>query len=245
MDFDITKLFDSFDNPDSIAILFFLIVAFLLGLFVGYLLRSGKVIKLKRELRDKKKELEELQLEYQRVGQELSQKEADLKRVDFAMEELQKKTTRLEEEKTNLYNEVYASNAEVEKLQANVKSYALTIEELNQQMAELQEQNTALSSQNTELVNEVENGEDGLNDLAQIQSIYNATRTRLEAVEQRLEHLDSENQSLRESLNEIKGSPAVSSRSVSPRTVERDCGRRYSACKRGRRRRTCSTNNNR
>lgn len=55
MELDMTNYFDGFNTTDSYIILLILFVAFLFGLLVGYLLRSRKVVLLKREIKDFKK----------------------------------------------------------------------------------------------------------------------------------------------------------------------------------------------
>lgn len=200
---DYNGILDQFNTSESYAILFFILIAFLFGFIVAYLLRTRRVLQLKRELRDKKKELETLQIEVIGIREQLSLKDADLQKASLAQAELEGKLQRLEQEKANLYSEVYNINAELEQAQASSKTYISTIEDLNNQIV-------GLKTQNAQLSEEIESEDDAVNDVAQMQSVYNATRNRLEALEAKLNKVENDNHSLRIEVNTLKatGIPA-------------------------------------
>jgi len=52
---DFSNLFRQFTAEDSVFLLIVMLVAFLLGILLGYVLRSRRVIQLNRELKEKKK----------------------------------------------------------------------------------------------------------------------------------------------------------------------------------------------
>ncbi|MBK7871065.1 MAG: DUF1049 domain-containing protein [Saprospiraceae bacterium] len=235
---DFSKFFSNFDSPDSIAILFFLIIAFLFGLLVGFLLRGGAVRRLKRELEQKQKELAAAQAEIPRLQEELNLREADLRKVQFETEENKTKVARLADEKTKLYNEVYALNTELENLKklggGEVVDNSQEITELNVTIDRLNAQITSLKSRNQQLENELKEKElrsiipdekdEALDYLAQFQSTQNAMRSRLEALEEKLNKVEVENANLKGTLQDIKttsGSAPVSfERSAPLNTVE-------------------------
>lgn len=210
---DFSNFFSNFDTIDSYAILFMLLIAFLFGLLVGYLLRGGAVRRLKRELEESKKQIAEAQAEVAHLKEELNLRDADLRKAQFEVEENKTKVTRLADEKTKLYNEVYALNTELENLKKSGGADTTEVLELNQTIERLNAQITASQSRNKQLENELnelknaplEERETAVDYLAEFQSTQNAMRGRLEALEQKLGKVESENSMLKNELQELKG----------------------------------------
>ena len=196
---DLSKLFSQFNTQDSYAILFIMLIAFLFGLFLGYILRSRRVMQLRRELKEKNKELADIQARADALEEQLGLKEADLKKAGFAIQEAEARAERIEEEKGALHKEIFNLNRQLDELQSADKSYEATIEELNATIIGLQSKNQQLSET-------LETEEEGAEGLAQMQSIYNATRQRLEAVEEKLDKLAGENERLHYEVEELKSS---------------------------------------
>lgn len=210
---DFSKFFSNFESQESIAILFFLIVAFLLGFIAGYLARSGTVRRLKRELEETQQALAKTQAEIPHLQEQLSLKEADLRKAQFEVEENKAKVTRLAEEKAQLYNEIYSINADIEKLQTSNKAYIATIEDLNNQILGLkakQNQLAATPEKNQEQLPD----ESAADYIAQFQSTQNAMRNRLEALEEKLGNLESENKALKTEVAQLKSTVPPPSSSV-------------------------------
>lgn len=210
---DFSNFFSNFNTIDSYAILFMLLIAFLFGLLVGYLLRGGAVRRLKRELEENKKQIAEAQTEVAHLKEELNLRDADLRKAQFEVEENKTKVTRLADEKTKLYNEVYALNTELENLKkSGGGADPSEVLELNQTIERLNAQITALQSRNKQLENELnelksaplEERETVIDYLAEFQSTQNAMRGRLEALEQKLGKVESENSMLKNELQELK-----------------------------------------
>lgn len=197
MDFELTNLFDGFNTQDSYAILFITLIGFLFGLLLGYLLRTRRVIALKRELKAEKKKLEQATAEIAILKEQIDLKDTDLKKASFDREELEAKVLRLEGEKHKLYNQVLNLSSDLERIQSSSKTYTDTIEDLQNQLV-------GLKAQNVQLNQEVKAEEETVNDLAQIQSIYNATRNRLEAMEVKVNRIETENQDLKQELSSLR-----------------------------------------
>lgn len=195
MNFD--QFFTQFQSQESIAILFFLIIAFLLGLLTGRLSRRGRIRRLERELEARKKENADLNTELAGLREQLDLKDADLRKADFDLQERDDKISGLEAERARFDRQLADLQAELDKVRATNKTYTSTIEDLNDQII-------GLKARNKELLSEIENETETTSDLAEIQSIYNATRNRLEALESKFSHLAGENQNLRSELNELK-----------------------------------------
>jgi predicted flap endonuclease-1-like 5' DNA nuclease/uncharacterized protein (UPF0335 family) len=215
---DATNLFDQFNTQDSYAILFIMLIAFLFGLLLGYILRSRRVRLLRQEVREREKQLAEIRLELEMLQETLALKEADLKKAGFATQETEARAERLENEKGQLHRDIFQLNRKIEALEAVAAQAPAgdpeTVAELNAliaqrdseieilsaQLLDLQQQLAGLDLQNQELSATLEQEGQSIDSLAQIQSIYNATRQRLEAMEDRLERLAGENIALRQEL---------------------------------------------
>ncbi len=196
---DLSKLFDQFNTQDSYAILFIMLIAFLFGLLLGYILRSRRVVQLNRELREKAKELADARARIEALEEQAGLKEADLKKAGFTLQEAEARAERIEAEKAALHKEIFNLNRQIDELRSTDKSYEATIEELNTTIIGLQARNQQLSET-------LHTEDESVEGLAQMQSVYNATRSRLEAVEERLEKLAVENIYLRQELEGLKSS---------------------------------------
>lgn len=199
---DSSKLFDQFNTQDSYAILFIMLIAFLFGLLLGYILRSRRVVQLNRELKEKIKELAEAEASIEALEEQVGLKEADLKKAGFALQEAEARAERIEAEKGALHKDIFNLNRQIDELRSTDKSYEATIEELNATIIGLEARNQQLSET-------LDTEDESVEGLAQMQSVYNATRSRLEAVEERLEKLAGENIYLRQELDGLKSSGFV------------------------------------
>jgi predicted flap endonuclease-1-like 5' DNA nuclease len=215
---DATNLFDQFNTQDSYAILFIMLIAFLFGLLLGYILRSRRVRLLRQEVREREKQLAEIRVEQETLQETLALKEADLKKAGFATQEAEARAERLEKEKGELHRDIFQLNRKIEALEAaaaqapagdpeiiaelnaQIAQRDSEIEALSAQLLDLQQHLAGLNLQNQELSATLEQEGQSIDNLAQIQSIYNATRQRLEAMEAKLEHLAGENVALRQEL---------------------------------------------
>jgi len=194
---DFSNLFRQFTAEDSVFLLIVMLVAFLLGILLGYVLRSRRVIQLNRELKEKKKELDEARAEVESLQEQLGLKEADLKKLGFSTQEAEARAERLEEEKEQLHKEIFLLNRQLEEGGSSDDSYQTTIEELNAEIEQLR-------TKNQELVAALNAEQQPEDNLAQMQSTFNATRQRLEAVERRLDELAAENAQLHEKWQGVR-----------------------------------------
>lgn len=141
---NLNQLFSDLGTEQSILILSWLIIAFLLGLLAGYFLRNRYVNELNRQLEEKDQLLTARQLELDQVQHELSLKEADLKRAAFEAEEAQLKIRRGAEEVARLNQLVASTQVELDKTKAAEQAAASIINDLNDQILGLKTKNAQL-----------------------------------------------------------------------------------------------------
>lgn len=201
---DLSNLFSQLTARESIFILIVMLVAFLFGLLAGYLLRSRRVRQLRRELKDKKKELADAQAEIEALREQLSLKDADLKKLGFSLQEVEAGLKRIEEEKEQLHKEIFILNRQLEEGGHSGDSYQQTIDDLNEEVA-------ALKSENQALANALEEAgalEEGTDQPAL------SNKHRLDALEHKMAVLSTDNEALRGEIQAMKS--GVASRSISP-----------------------------
>jgi len=196
MDF-FQKLFAAMSSEDSIAFLFFITCAFLLGFLIAALGWGARARRRKKELKQLKRNYEDLQIEHERLQEQIDLKQADLIRAEREAEESTAMARAIEKEKETLNLEIATLTEENSKLTELTQTYSTNIEALNNQIIGLKTRNNQLST-------DVEREGEAMNQLMDMQSDYNATVSRLAALEEKLESFSSENSTLREELNTVK-----------------------------------------
>lgn len=201
---DLNQLFDQFNSKDSYAILFIMLIAFLFGLLLGYLLRNRRVVQMQQELDEKSKQSAKLLAELEGLKEQLSFREADLKKAEFAVQEAEARADRLETDKAKLFKDIYTLNREIEQLQSSNKTHLLAMDELSQQLQ-------GLESKNSQLSEAIQVEDESVDNVAQMQSLYNATRTRLEDLEAKMNQIIAQNELLKDEIRSVKkqSTPAV------------------------------------
>lgn len=218
MNFDFNKFFSQFTSTESVGILFFLLLAFLFGIWFHYLTRMRKMRKLRSEIAALQSSLKTAEAETQGWREQISLKEADLKKANFEVEELDAKIDRIEEEKKKLYNEIYVVNAELDKTRAKEKEASLALAELNQRVVDLQQKNVQLAEANQKLTEQLAaiELEPPMVQATQpaLESNLQATE-RLEALETKLSKLETDNHQLHQEIKRILTTQPVSTTSSS------------------------------
>lgn len=194
---NIGQFFSNFGSAESIMIMIWLIIAFLLGFLVEYFLVQGVQRRLQNELEEAEKEAAHSERELHKAQEELTLQEADLKKAAFELDEARKATGRAEEEKNRWMLQANAVNAEVEKNRADIQTYQATVEDLNNQVLGLKTRNAQLAEQiQSGSVNDtstpIDSASRGLYDSQAID--------RLTSIESKLEKLTQENLALMQEL---------------------------------------------
>lgn len=194
-------LFANFDSQDSYTVLAIMFIALLFGMLIGFLLRSGTVRKLRKELTAEKKRVSELQLENETLLGKQAEYEKQIKLSEYNLKSYTDKIDELEKEKARLLKDVYQLNQQLEEIQNSDRAYSTTIASLKDEIMQLKAKNAALNKA-------VEAEDQQVDNMAQMQSLYNATRQQLATFESRLSHLDEENDLLKAELATLKETQA-------------------------------------
>ncbi|MFK8100923.1 MAG: hypothetical protein AB8G15_00295 [Saprospiraceae bacterium] len=197
----LTQLFTQLNTEDSIKVLAFLFVAFLIGWIFSHWAKAGRIRKLKKALKDKEDELITLGAKHKTLVEEFELKDADLKKAQLAQEEAQSTIERLEREHRQIGQEFNLLRQKNNQFQSEQKEYEAQIESLNTQIIGLRAQhNQSGTSTGT---SSHETGISAAN-LSTLESNYKHHDTRLELLEAKLNNLSQENQALKNSIHQIK-----------------------------------------
>jgi predicted flap endonuclease-1-like 5' DNA nuclease len=183
-----TDLFTAMNTEDSIAVLVFLGVSFLLGLLFGAWSRAGKIRRLKRELEQKETDLKSLRTQYDLLVEQFEKKEDDLKVSEARANEMSEDITRLTKERTHYQTELRSAREQLERLQEENLNYA-------NQLAGIGEGGVIMDPNTVVGIDDNGNGLDG--STAMIDELQN---DRLSLIEEKLEKLVLENANLKEEM---------------------------------------------
>lgn len=193
------------DSREGLFLWMCMLVAFLLGFIIAYLLRSGKVRRLKKELSEARQQLETNQTLLTSAQDQLKQRNAELQEESREKVDLMERLRGIEQNKDQQLHEVVALNQRLEEVQATNRTYSHTIEDLNKQIAALKAQHEQLSQSPQNFVDTAA----GSTNPAPSKEVAEL-RERLNAFETSLSRLSGENQALRSDLAALKSQPNVS-----------------------------------
>ena len=106
-DFDFNAFFESLTSEDSIAIMALMLLAFLFGIIIAYLLRSIKVRKLRKELKNRKLELDAAHASIEQINEKLKIKESDIQRLKYDIQEANTRADKIDRDRTKFYNDAF------------------------------------------------------------------------------------------------------------------------------------------
>lgn len=184
------NLFASFSHPDSVAFLLSVLISFLIGFITAWILWGSRASRYKKEAAKWKKSYDELTLEHNSLKEQFDLKEADLVKAQREAEETQERYHLLLTDKAKWQSDLDAAMEETVRLHASIHSYQATIEDLNSQIL-------GLKARNAHLTEETRQESLALDQVAQMQSSYNATLARLGSLEEKINKLAEENAALR------------------------------------------------
>ncbi len=213
---EIIEFFQGLDTEASNFFLIAVIVAFLFGLLIMLLMRAGRIRRLKRALKESEKELKKAQDEIAGLKAKIEEQSSEIERLKYDLQELNAKADRLEKDRAHYYNESFKLKDELEASESLRENQLSQIEALNQEIADLENSKKELESTVLKLEQKLEDEESETNGMAQMQSVFLATKKRLETLEDRLTKVEQENELLK---NQISSSPTATVATDSSSTV--------------------------
>ncbi len=194
--------FTQIDSREGLFLWMCMLVAFLIGFIIAYLLRSGKVRRLKKELAEARQQLEANQTLLTSAQDQLKQRNAELQEESREKVDLMERVRGVDHQKDQQLQEVVTLNQRLEEIQATNRTYSLTIDDLNNQIAKLKTQNAQLLETPQNFVDTKTTTVAPSKEVAEL-------RERLNTFETSLSRLSGENQALRSDLAMLKTQPTV------------------------------------
>lgn len=182
-----SDFFASYETQDTLVLLIFLLLAFLIGFLLSRIVGSQRIAMVRAEAQKASAEYKALDAEYQSFKEQFALREADLQHAQIESEDNKRQTHRLQEEKKRLLAELEETQSELRRLETAVTAQQVTIEDLNDQIL-------GLRTKNQQLLRE----EPAPGPMAaapadeDLHSALNAALQRLAAVEDRLDKLSAE-----------------------------------------------------
>lgn len=192
-----TSLFDGLETTQSYKALIGLGIAYLLGLWTAWLIWGRLASRRRQTALRLESELNAQKAEYQVLNEQYQQKELDFNNVSSELVHVHTQVKDAENEVRQMHNQLLTLKDENINLQTDIDTYLKKIDTLDNQLISLQTKNIQLNE-------EIEETADSMHNLAAVQSSYNATRDRLQAVEEKIALLVGENQNLKVELKSIK-----------------------------------------
>lgn len=198
-DFNWDNLFAAFDSNESLALLLALIIAYILGIITGALLRGKKIRRLRKEFKEKDNAYQEIVLERDNYAKEIAVRDADLQKVRMERSNDHSRLRMLEEEKEQLSTDLNITLAKYRQLNQEVDERDLTISDLQQRIEKRPDSNVLIATRSDDQPRDSDEN-DG------VQQMYAQTKSRLEALEHKINKLEQENTVLQEDLQKISQS---------------------------------------
>lgn len=185
--------FTRIDSREGIFLWMAMLVAFLFGFLIAYLLRSGKVRRLKKENKQLRADLEAAETQNTSLQEQLKERNIELQEESREKVELMDRVARLEREREEKLQEVVVLNQRLEDLQGSNRSYE---QKLHLLQGQLEEQGPSDSGE-TSIAQQFSADSATMGEVIALQD-------RLTAFETTLGRLQEENKQLRAGLHELK-----------------------------------------
>ncbi len=202
-------LFASFDQAESLIFMAFVLIAFLIGFVLSWLVWTRQARKWRLEAQQSKAELKALQAEYQSFKDQFSLREADIQHAQVEAEESKRRMMGAQEDRSRIAAELEEAHAELARLQSSVAAQQVTIEDLNDQILGLRTKNETLVAESMETTTDQVDEIDlqPIDAVAEMQSTFNAALQRLNAIEEKLRRIETENEDLKNRVAVAQAAP--------------------------------------
>ncbi|MEM1320177.1 MAG: hypothetical protein AAGG75_07970 [Bacteroidota bacterium] len=189
-----TQLFTALSVKDSILILLFLLISFLLGWLFRSFSARAKVRKLKRQLAEKEKTLIATEANYTALSEQFKLREDEIKKLEQELDELKVGHEALHRQKEQMGLELDKARTEINQLgayQSELVNANLQIEQLNTTQVERQTEFDALQLALTAAQTQVSSAETGGTEK-----------------QQRIDELETQAEALRAQIAELEAAAA-------------------------------------
>jgi len=179
------QLFTALNTEDSILIIVFLFVAWLLGLIIGRWTKGPKIRRLKKELKAKEAELINVRAEQAKLQEEMELIKADMAKLTLERDDLQKSNQEYAAQESKMRNSLVAYKEELDQYHRDDQEQKTRIIALQNRIAELEanpsvEQEIAIDPQSFQNMNS-------------LQALQQETNNRLALLEAKLVALETKN----------------------------------------------------
>lgn len=213
---NIDNLFAGFDTKDSYAVLFIMLIAFLLGFLVAWLLRAAALRQQRQATEEAAARQAQAEAQLTAAQSLLQERNEELQTASRERVDLLDQVQRYEAEKAHHYTELSQLKAEVERLKGSARTYTATIDELNEQIASMSmapqvatPASSAVEIPPVEVVPPV------------AVAAVEWSSDRLNHLEQRLESMATENLRLRDDLTQVQQQQALDHQAMLERLEEK------------------------
>ena len=194
------EYFTNIESREGLFIWMAMLIAFLFGFIIAYLLRSGKVRRLKKENTQLRTDLETASTQATSAQEQLKERNLELQEESREKVDLMDRVARLDRERQQQLSEVVALNRQLEEVQSVNRSYEQRIQETE----EFDAVPTPDSTQPQPVVSDTT--------LAEVSALQN----RLSNFESTLNQLQRENEQLRSDLGELKEHQHTNTEVIAP-----------------------------
>lgn len=191
-----TDLFTELNTEDSVIILAFLSISFLLGLLFGAWSRAGKIRRLKKQVADKETELTGLRTQYDTLVGQYEKKEEELKNSEVRFNEMSEDINRLTSERMHYQTELRSAKEQLERLQEENLNYANRLTGVGGETI-IDEDDNTVTGGSTPVIST----EGPLSEPTIVDEVQN---DRLSLIEEKLEKLVLENANLKEEVANLE-----------------------------------------
>ena len=203
---ELLQYLTNIESREGLFLWMVMLVSFLFGFIIAYLLRSGKVRRLKKENEQLRSDLQAAETQAASAQEQLKERNLELQEESREKVDLMDRVGQLERERQQKLSEVVALNQQLEEVQSANRGYEQQIQ--NSQDAETTEAPETPTPTPQSFVADTTLAE------------MSAMQDRLSAFESTLHQLQHENEQLRSDLSELKDHQHTSAEIIVPTEAE-------------------------
>ncbi|MEZ4984814.1 MAG: hypothetical protein R2795_07225 [Saprospiraceae bacterium] len=140
MDNNFFEYFTHLDSREGIYLWMVMLIAFLFGFLIAYLLRSGKIRRIKKEWETSQHSGQTATTQLSTLQAQLQQRNKELQEESQQRVALMDKLSNLENDKRRRLQEVVSLNQQIEELSATIRNHEAAYTQLQAELTACQEQ---------------------------------------------------------------------------------------------------------